>query len=292
MTLNLAREPVAARRSRTVDASPEQSAFRPTPPFVVSQANEGRFSMRSVLLSSAIATALAISGTSVTHAVDARGTRRSQTVDEVIVTATRAAQGVSANTIGSSVTVLHATDLEQRQTRIVSDILRATYFDNTLRDEVFTVFTPPLFFASPDNRPTQSKQRGLELYLAAQIAAAWTVDVSYIDLDATENGREEVRRPSAIGSLNVGWRAPEDRFGINLTVRYNGDTLDDNFTGVGANPIRLAEFTLVNLGAHYHINDMVQVYGRVENLLDEEYEEVYTYASAGRAGFLGGRLTF
>jgi vitamin B12 transporter len=36
----------------------------------------------------------------------------------------------------------------------------------------------------------------------------------------------------------------------------------------------------------------MQVYGRIENLLDEDYEEVFTYRTPGRAGYAGVRLKF
>src|SRR6185369_5290371 len=45
-------------------------------------------------------------------------------LDYVIVTATRANQGVRADLLGSSFTILQPEDFEQRQTRYVSDILR------------------------------------------------------------------------------------------------------------------------------------------------------------------------
>lgn len=45
-------------------------------------------------------------------------------VDEVIVTGTRAADGVDADRIGSSVTVITAREMQDRQVRIVSDVLR------------------------------------------------------------------------------------------------------------------------------------------------------------------------
>ncbi len=104
---------------------------------------------------------------------------------------------------------------------------------------------------------------------------------------------EEVRRPPHIASLNVGWRAPEGRAGVALTVRYNGSTNDNNFTLLTPDPyVRLASYTLVNLGADFKLTDNVQLYGRVENLLDEHYEEVLTYRSAGRGAYAGARFTF
>ena len=45
-------------------------------------------------------------------------------IDEVVVSATRAAEGVRRSLLGASVSVLRPVDLEQRQTRIVSDVLR------------------------------------------------------------------------------------------------------------------------------------------------------------------------
>ena len=44
--------------------------------------------------------------------------------DEIIVTATRARVGAERDTLGASVTVITPEDLETRQTRVVSDVLR------------------------------------------------------------------------------------------------------------------------------------------------------------------------
>lgn len=44
--------------------------------------------------------------------------------DEIIVSASRSGEGVEAGNLGASVTVIDAAALEQRQTRIVSDVLR------------------------------------------------------------------------------------------------------------------------------------------------------------------------
>jgi vitamin B12 transporter len=109
-----------------------------------------------------------------------------------------------------------------------------------------------------------------------------------------EGGAEELRRPPHMGSVNVSWRAPEDRGGVALTVRYNGSMNDNAFTDPSFVPrlVRLSSYTLMNLGADYRITSKVQLYGRVENLLDERYEEVFSYRSAGRGAFAGARMTF
>ncbi|HWK49852.1 MAG TPA: TonB-dependent receptor, partial [Steroidobacter sp.] len=170
-------------------------------------------------------------------------------------------------------------------------LLGLTYFDNTLENEIYTQFTPT-FISMPSNRTTESTQKGVELFAVANVGEAWRFDVSYTHLDAKENGIEEVRRPPDIASLNVNWAVLADRASLNLTVRYNGETYDNNFTGVGPMRVLLGDYTLVNLGADYQINDRLNVYGRIENLLDELYEEVYTYRTPGRAAYLGIRSSF
>jgi vitamin B12 transporter len=168
-----------------------------------------------------------------------------------------------------------------------------TYFDSKLKDEIYTDFLPPTFDATVLNRATESTQQGVEVYAQAELTRDWRIDASYTYVDSEENGVEEVRRAPHIASLNVSWRAPEDRAGIELTVRYNGSTNDNNFTLLTPEPyVRLASYTLVNLGGDFKLTDNVLLYGRLENLLDERYEEVFTYRSAGRGAYAGARFTF
>jgi vitamin B12 transporter len=98
-----------------------------------------------------------------------------------------------------------------------------------------------------------------------------------------------VRRPPHIGSANLSWRNGDGRFGANLTVRYNGEQEDLNFTLSGPPQVKLPSYTLVNIGADYRINDMWQLYGRVENLFNAQYQEVYTIRSPGVAAYAGLR---
>jgi vitamin B12 transporter len=82
-----------------------------------------------------------------------------------------------------------------------------------------------------------------------------------------------------------------DMFGASLTVRYNGEQKDFQFTPFGSDRVTLSSYTLVNFGADYRINDRWQVYGRVENLFDTEYQEVFSFLSPGRGVYAGLRAT-
>jgi vitamin B12 transporter len=172
-------------------------------------------------------------------------------------------------------------------------VLGATYFRSKLENEIYSVFGgPPGFITTPANRGTLSKQRGFELAVNGKVSASWNVAAAWTHLDARENGVAEVRRPPDTGSLNVGWSSPARTFGANLTVRYNGAMTDSNFYEFNAPDVSMDAFTLLNLGLDWNFTGNVQFYGRVENVLDEDYEEVFTYRASGRAGYAGVRLRF
>ena len=166
-----------------------------------------------------------------------------------------------------------------------------TYFNNVLKDEIYTIGFP----AVPRNATEKSKQRGVEAFAQARIGAAWRIDASYTYTHARQEGEEEVRRAPHIASLNVAWRAPEDRGGATLTVRYNGEQKDLAYIDCNSwDPVRvtLDDFVLVNLAADWKLSDALSAYGRIENLLDTDYQEVFGFRTPGRAAYAGLRARF
>lgn len=172
--------------------------------------------------------------------------------------------------------------------------LAVTYFDSTLEGEIFTTFPPPNFIATPANRTTESRQRGVEVSLNAQLAEQWSLDAAYSYLDAEENGIEEVRRPEHIASAALTWTAPDDAASATLVVRHNGATPDVAFTDPSFRPVRvqLDDYTLVNLNARVKLAERLDAFARVENLLDERYEQVFSFVSPGRTAVVGIEARF
>jgi vitamin B12 transporter len=172
--------------------------------------------------------------------------------------------------------------------------LGAVYFDNRLEDEVFVERPAPLFIDSPGNRDTESEQKGVEAYLNARFGRGWSVDAAYTALRAREDGQKEVRRADTIASLAVGWRDPGDRGSVTAVVRYNGAQDDLAFTDPSFAPVRvrLDPYTLVNLHGELALTNRLALFGRVENLLDQRYEEVFSFVAPGAAAFAGLRARF
>ena len=182
--------------------------------------------------------------------------------------------------------------IEQRFGTVAT--MGATWFDNRLKGEIFTTFPAPTFIATPANHTTKSRQCGVEVALAARPVPQWRIDAAYTWLDADENGAVEVRRARHIASFNSTWTTADERLSGTLTVRYNGRQQDVAFTDPSFVPVNvtLDDYVLVNLNAEYRLTDGITLFGRVENLFDEDYEDVFSYANPGTAAYGGLRVRF
>lgn len=170
----------------------------------------------------------------------------------------------------------------------------ATWFDSTLTNEIYTTYPAPSYIATPGNRATDSTQRGLELSAGARLHPQLQVDVAYTYLHALENGKVEVRRPKNIASLNVTGFSADRKLSGTVTVRYNGKQQDVAFTDPSYVPLNvtLKSYSLVNLNVEYQITPKISAYGRIENALNKQYEEIFSFATPGRAAYVGVRMAF
>lgn len=164
-----------------------------------------------------------------------------------------------------------------------------TWFQSRLKGEIYTSYPAPDYIATPANRTTASTQRGVESFAAVRLDDAWRIDLSYSWLKARENGVEEVRRPRHIGSAAISWHAPANRASATLVVRHNGDQIDLAYTNPNFIPDRvvLDAFTTVNFNATLALSPTISLNGRVENMFNEHYTELFGFRSAGRSAFLG-----
>lgn len=170
----------------------------------------------------------------------------------------------------------------------------ATYFRSRLHDEIYTTYPAPDYVATPGNRATSSKQRGVEVFASARAGEQVRFDLAYTYLHATEDGANEVRRPHHIASANATVFSRDRRLSSTLTLRYNGAQDDVAYIDPSYVPsrVRLRDYLLVNLNADYRLTDRLSLFGRVENLFDDDHEEVFSFAAPGRSAVGGVRARF
>jgi vitamin B12 transporter len=167
-----------------------------------------------------------------------------------------------------------------------------TYFDADLRDEIVTVFDSTTFLTSVENLVGKSDRKGLEVTLSGQLTDALSFGGSYTYTRSRQpGGQPEVRRPKHVGNLNLNYAFGQGRGNVNLDVSYNGKQLDNEFVdATPATVVTLDSYVLVTLAASYQLTDTIELYGRVENALDENYEEVFSYRSPGIGAYGGVRV--
>lgn len=126
--------------------------------------------------------------------------------------------------------------------------------------------------------------KGVELSGAYDLSDRVTLTGSYTYTDATDAaGVQALRVPKH--DLELGLDAAiTDRLTMGVSLNHLADRTDT----VGAVP----DYTVVNMGASFDLNDNAQLYLRVENLLDEDYETAAGYATSGRAAYFGLRANF
>lgn len=134
---------------------------------------------------------------------------------------------------------------------------------------------------------------GVELGVAAFIGERLRIAANYTHLEAQNAVRGSTdfghqlplrARETANADVTYSWN-----FGLTTTIAVQrvGRSFDN-----AANTFVLDSYTLVDLRAAYEYSPALQIYGRIENLSDENYETTRRYGSMGRGGFAGFRWSF
>jgi vitamin B12 transporter len=173
-----------------------------------------------------------------------------------------------------------------------------TYFNEKLADEINGFFFDlATFTTTAINETGNSKRQGIEFTAHAMLSGNLSLSGNYTYLDAKQpdaigGSEREVRRPEHIANANLNYDFLNNKANINLNVNYNGRQ-DDVFFAPPfflQETVSLDSFTLLNIASSYKYSDLITLYGRVENLLDEQYEEVLGFQSMGLAVFAGIKI--
>ncbi|QEQ57070.1 TonB-dependent receptor plug domain-containing protein [Chlorobium phaeovibrioides] len=105
-------------------------------------------------------------------------------------------------------------------------------------------------------------------------------------------GEELARRPKNKAGLTASWEAT-DKVKLNTSMQWVGSRIDSEAKDENCiTTNKLESYFLANLSASFQVHENVELYGRVDNLFDEYYEEVWSYATPGRSAYAGMKLTF
>ncbi|WP_198243195.1 TonB-dependent receptor plug domain-containing protein [methane-oxidizing endosymbiont of Gigantopelta aegis] len=173
-------------------------------------------------------------------------------------------------------------------------VLDTTYYHNRIFNLINTVAVNNGLTSA--NKAGINKIEGIETSLTAHLLSNLDFNAQYTWTSTRDaNGVALVRRPKHIASanLNYAFRVFGRAGNLNVGVKYNGKQTDYKYAANWTKSIvPLNDYTLVNVAASYYVFKPLEVFARVENLLDEHYQEVYSYAAKGIAGYAGMRFSF
>ncbi|WP_246026710.1 TonB-dependent receptor plug domain-containing protein [Paracoccus luteus] len=165
-----------------------------------------------------------------------------------------------------------------------------TAFHEVLRDEISY-----LYGAAPDgsgrasyvNQPGKSRRKGLEVSGGWDLTDQLRLGLNYTHLRATNpDDSVEVRRPRHELGLQATWQTADEGFAVTGDLRHVAGNRDTQY--VGSYPVaKLPDYTVFNLSARYAVTDQAILTGRVLNVFDKEYSDVWGYRAQDRAVWLG-----
>lgn len=172
--------------------------------------------------------------------------------------------------------------------------LSLTIFEAELENEIDGfVYDPATFAYTSNNINGTSERKGAELSAVGNISESMSLSAAYTYTDSTgDDAVREVRRPRHIASLNLGWQAAHNLH-LNTNIQFTGEQTDVYFPPFPepSQVVALSNHTLVNINLNYSATEKFEMYLKLENALNENYEEVFGYQTLGFGASLGLRYS-
>jgi vitamin B12 transporter len=164
----------------------------------------------------------------------------------------------------------------------------ATYFHNDFKNLID--FNSATFRYSNIGR---AETHGVELALRVQPIAPLEVRLTYTftDTEDKSTGEDLPRRARHRAALRADY-ALTDALRVNASLIYTGRRKDLDFSTFPATTITLPDYSLLHLAASYRISEHVELFVRVDNVLDRNYHEVNGFGTPGTAAYGGGSIEF
>lgn len=150
----------------------------------------------------------------------------------------------------------------------------ATFFHNDF-ENLINGF-PPVNVAS-------ARTLGIENFVTWTPLTNLTFRASYTWLDAQDlgTGLQLTRRAEHHGSLGATWKICQ-RVTLTANALFVGERADEDFSSFPSSRVTVPGYTKFDVGLRWQATKNLELYGRAENLLDEQYEEVFGFPSLGR----------
>jgi vitamin B12 transporter len=169
--------------------------------------------------------------------------------------------------------------------------LGATYFHNDLSNVIgFNGLFETLNLGAAETQ-------GLEAELRAQPIVDLVFTASYTYLEAEKTSSADISQPQGarlprrprhevyVSASYLWWK----KLRTTAEAKFVDAREELNFGGPNFD---IEDYNFVNFAAEYEINSHMSIFGRIDNLADEHYAEVFGFPALGRAAYVGVKVRF
>jgi len=163
-----------------------------------------------------------------------------------------------------------------------------TYFNSEIDDLIDYIFNPADFSSTLVNR-SETEIEGLESFVSYQPNQTFALRLDYTLTSAHDQSHQRLlRRPLRQAVLAFDYQPDEgilSDWDFDLSLNYTGRRDDTNRVSFAR--IHKGGYTVANLRLSYQINEHLQLYGSINNLLDKSYEAVDGFSGSGLDAHVG-----
>ena len=167
----------------------------------------------------------------------------------------------------------------------------ATYFHNDLSNLIgFNGLFETLNLGAAETQGIET-----ELRMQPMVDLVFTASYTYLDAEKTSSadinqpqGARLPRRPRNevyVSASYLWWK----KLRTTIAGKFVNAREELNFGGPNFD---IEDYSFVNIAAEYEINSHMSLFGRIENLTNEHYAEVFGFPALGRAAYAGVKLRF
>ena len=161
--------------------------------------------------------------------------------------------------------------------------VEGVYFDQKVDDEIYYDLVDYSGYLQGDG---ESSSTGVEFTAEVPLGDMVTFNGNYTYTDTQDfDGEQRLRTPKNMANVGLLITPWNDRIQININYRIAKDIAEESMGSVD-------EYEVLDLSVTLQVIEGLQVYARVENATDEQYQEIPEYNTAGAAGYAGLRYSF
>ncbi len=172
----------------------------------------------------------------------------------------------------------------------------STFFGYDIEEHIFWDMTKGGWGSYENN---DYKSVGVENSIRWDASEAFSFKVSHTYTDAefyrdgpeyaigSRHAAEAERTPRNIYSINGNWNALDGKLNLNANFYHATSQYSTN-----SSVSKMPGYDIVNVAAQYDLTDSSELWLRVDNLLDNDYEEIEGYQTAGASVYSGVRYRF